>query len=164
MSTSWYYFSLCEFFTPAFHWILGDNKSPRVSRSHLSILTDRNNVVGWIVSILPLISNAYRPFSKLFLGRSKGTNYNCNKRWPRVPQLFKLSGKVLVFVCYISFFIIPRWSSGTAKCTRRNAFFFFFFFFFFFLLLLLLLLLLLVYHTHTHIHTYLYIYNDQLII
>ena len=40
-----------------FHWNLSNSKSPRVSRTLLSILTDLNIVVVWIVLIHPLISN-----------------------------------------------------------------------------------------------------------
>ena len=38
------------------HWGLSDNKSPQVSRTLLSILTDLNNVVMLMVSTSSLIS------------------------------------------------------------------------------------------------------------
>ena len=47
-----------------FHWCLNDNKSPQVSRTLLSILTDLNNGVVWMVSIRPPISNFSNPLSK----------------------------------------------------------------------------------------------------
>ena len=39
-----------------FHWSLGDNKSPKVSRNLLSILADLNNAVVKIISARPLSS------------------------------------------------------------------------------------------------------------
>ena len=47
-----------------FHWILSDNKSPRVSRTILSILVDLNNAVVWLVSARPPISKSSSPFTK----------------------------------------------------------------------------------------------------
>ena len=41
-----------------FHWSLSDSKSPQVSRTLLSILTDFSNVFVSIVSICPLISKS----------------------------------------------------------------------------------------------------------
>ena len=45
----YYYFTLCEFFTKflltVFHWSLSNTKSPQISRTFLSILTDLNNAV-----------------------------------------------------------------------------------------------------------------------
>ena len=46
-----------------FHLSLRD-KSPRVSRTLLSILTDLNKSVVWIVSIRSSISNSFSPLSK----------------------------------------------------------------------------------------------------
>ena len=47
-----------------FHWNLGYSKFPRVSRTLLNILVDFNNVVAWMVSIFPLISNSSSLLSK----------------------------------------------------------------------------------------------------
>ena len=47
-----------------FHWSLTDSKSFQISRTHLSILADLNNVVAWMVSIYPLI----------FMSFSRNTN------------------------------------------------------------------------------------------
>ena len=38
------------------HWRLSDNKSPKVSRTLLSILADLSNALVWIISTRPLIS------------------------------------------------------------------------------------------------------------
>ena len=47
-----------------FHWSLSDCKSSLVSRTLLSILTDFNNAIVWMVSARPPISNSSWPFSK----------------------------------------------------------------------------------------------------
>ena len=39
-----------------FHWSLSGSKFPQVSRTLLSILTDLNNAVDWMVPICSLIS------------------------------------------------------------------------------------------------------------
>ena len=44
-----------------FHWSLNDSKSPKVSRTLLSILLDLNNAVVWMVST-PFISKSSSPF------------------------------------------------------------------------------------------------------
>ena len=45
-------------------WSLSDSKSPHVTRTLLSILTDLHNVVVWMNSIFHLISNSSGPFFK----------------------------------------------------------------------------------------------------
>ena len=44
-----------------FYWILNDSKSPQVTTA---VLVDLINVVGWMVSILPLISCSTSPLYK----------------------------------------------------------------------------------------------------
>ena len=44
-----------------FHWSVSDSKSPQISRTLLSILADLYNVLVWMVSIRPLISNSSSP-------------------------------------------------------------------------------------------------------
>ena len=44
-----------------FHKSLSDSKSPKVSRTLLSILTDLNNAVVWMLSWRPLISESSSP-------------------------------------------------------------------------------------------------------
>ena len=41
-----------------FHWSLSDNKSPRVPRTFLSILTDLKNLTVWMFLVRRLISNS----------------------------------------------------------------------------------------------------------
>ena len=45
-----------------FHWSLSDSKSLQVSGTLLSILAILNNVVLWMVSTRPLISESSSPF------------------------------------------------------------------------------------------------------
>ena len=45
---------------------LNDNTSPHISRTLLNILADLNNVIVWMVLILPLISDSSSLFSKPF--------------------------------------------------------------------------------------------------
>ena len=46
-----------------FHWSLSDSKSPKVSRTLLSILVNLDNAVVWMVSTCPLISKSFSPFT-----------------------------------------------------------------------------------------------------
>ena len=46
-----------------FHWSLGDNKSPQISRIFLSIMDDLRNAVVWIVSTRTFISKSSTPLT-----------------------------------------------------------------------------------------------------
>ena len=68
--SDYYYFHFIQVFHTSFnwwlfHWCLTESKSPQVSRTLLSILTDFNNAVVWIVSILPLISSSSNIFQSI---------------------------------------------------------------------------------------------------
>ena len=71
-----------------FYRSLRYSKSSQVSRTLLSILADLNNVVVWMVSILPLISTSSSLFYKACGDHSKHTNYNCYHDHPHVPEFF----------------------------------------------------------------------------
>ena len=47
-----------------FYWSVGDSKSPYLSRNRLSILSDLNNAVVRMISILPVYINSSSPFTK----------------------------------------------------------------------------------------------------
>ena len=49
------------------HWSLSDSKSPQVTRTLLSILSDLNNAVVLIVSTCPLISKSSSPCANLLV-------------------------------------------------------------------------------------------------
>ena len=55
-----------------FFWSLSNSKSPQVSRTFLRILADPNNIVVWIVSARPPISNSSSSLSNL-LGTVRST-------------------------------------------------------------------------------------------
>ena len=61
----------------AYQWSLSNNKSPRVSRTLLSILADLNKAVVWMILISPPISNSSSLFLKLFgnVPTEPNTNY-----------------------------------------------------------------------------------------
>ena len=98
-----------------FYWSLSDSKSHQVSRTLLSILTDLNNAVVWMVSTRPLISKSSSPFINPFVTE------------PIAPIII---GIIVTFMFhsffnsqarsrYLSFFSFSinftLWSTGTAK-------------------------------------------------
>ena len=108
-----------------FHWSLRDNKSSQVSRTLLSILSDLNNVIVWIIPTRPLISKSSSPFNKSLL---------------TVPRALIKIGITVTFMFYSFFNSLARseylsffsfsfsftlWSPGTAKSTIRQVLFFF---------------------------------------
>ena len=68
-----------------FHWSLRDNKTPKVSKTLLSILADLNNAVVWMVTTRALISNSSRPFTNPLVTVTERTNYNWYHRHFHVP-------------------------------------------------------------------------------
>ena len=53
------------------HWSLSDSKSPQLSGTLLSILSDLNKDAAWMVSILPLVGGGSYPFAEVQLVYSK---------------------------------------------------------------------------------------------
>ena len=107
-----------------FHWSLSDSKSPKVSRTRLSILAILSNVVVWIVSTRPPTSKSSRPF---------------NNPLVIVPNAPITIGTIITFMFhsffnslarsrYLSFFSLSfrfiLWSVGTAKSTIFQILFF----------------------------------------
>ena len=110
---------------------LNDSKSPQVSRTLLSILTDLDNAVVWVVFARPLISKFFNPCISSFV------------TGPTAPIII---GITVIFMfhsfCsslarsrYLSLFSISfsftLWSAGTEKSTIRQVLFFSFFFFYY---------------------------------
>ena len=100
-----------------FHWSLSDSKFPQVSRTLLSILTNFNSVVVWMVSTRPLISKSSSPF---------------NNPLVIVPRALIIIGINVTFIFHIFFNSLARsrylssfllsfnftlWLAGTAKST-----------------------------------------------
>ena len=106
-----------------FHWSLRDNKSHRISRTHLSILVDLNNAVVWMVSIRPPISNLSSPLTKSLgtVTRAPITiGITVILILPRFLSSFARS-KYFSFFSFFSFSLIfTRWSSRTANSTIRQ--------------------------------------------
>ena len=103
-----------------FRWSLSDNKSPQVSRTLLSILTNLNNTVVWMVSTSPLIS------------KSSSSLINLLVTVPRAPITIGIRVHVFFYSLaksrYVSLFLLSfnfsQWSAGTAKSTIRQVLFF----------------------------------------
>ena len=87
-----------------FHWRLSKNKSTQVSRILLSILTDLNSAVIWVVSIRPQISNSYSPLANPLgiVPRAPVTTHSQFTRWS--------TGAAKSNIWYVVFFMYPpRW-------------------------------------------------------
>ena len=98
---------------------LSDSKSPRVSRTLLSILADLNNAVVRMLSTTPyiqILQSLYQSFGDC----TKSLNYNRSNRHFHVLQFFQFPSKVQVLVLLFVFFTL--WS---AKFTILQVLFFF---------------------------------------
>ena len=114
-----------------FQCSLSDSKSPRNSRTLLSILADFNNAVSWMVSIRLLISNSYSPFPKPLVAVATAPvaigitvtlmfhNTLCSLARSKYLSLFPFS------------LIFTQWFTERAKFTKRQVLFLVFFFFLF---------------------------------
>ena len=124
-----YIFFSLESFTPAlpdvfFYWSLSDGKSPQVSVTLLSFLTDFNNAVVWMVSTCPLIYKYSTPFTYL------------KETVPSAPTTIVITITLMFHILfsplarskYLSLFqlsfIVTLWSSETVKSTIRRVHFF----------------------------------------
>ena len=103
-----------------FHWSLSDSKSPQVSRTLLSILTDLNNALIWMVSTRPLISKSPCPLNNPSVPVPRAPTTICHFH---VPQLFQFPSKVTVYVLFTSF-NFTLWSVETANSTILQVLFF----------------------------------------
>ena len=92
-----------------FHWSLSDSKSPKGSRTLLSILAVLNNVVVWMVSTSPPTSKSSSPFSNPLV------------TVPNAP----ITVGIIVTCVFHSFF------NSLANSRYLSLFFFFFFFYIF---------------------------------
>ena len=101
-----------------FHWSFSYNKSPHVSRTLLSILTDLNNAVVWMVSARPLISKSSRPFinplvtvsgAPITNGITVTFTFHCLFVF---PALWQGVGTYLSFFFFFFFFSFTPWSAG----------------------------------------------------
>ena len=111
---------------------LSDSKSPRVSRTLLSILANLNNALVWMVTTCPHISKSFSLFTKSLVDVSSALIttgitvtflYHCS--YSRLARSWYLSRFSLSFN-------FTLWSAWTATSTIWQVLFFFFFSFFFF--------------------------------
>ena len=113
-----------------FHWSLSDSKSPQVSRTLLSILTDLNNDIckldGFCLSYFQVLQFLYQSFGDCI----KSTNYKWYHRNFHVPQFFNSRTKSRSLFFFIVYFSFTLWSVGRVKSTIRQVLLFFCFFFF----------------------------------
>ena len=104
-----------------FHWSTSDNKSLQVAGTHLSILTDLNNAVVWMVTIRPLIftSIRLRYQAPIIIGITVTHMFDCFflVLWqgPSISLSLSLSSLSLNFTL---------WSAVTLKSAIRQVFFF----------------------------------------
>ena len=98
-----------------FHWSLSGNKSPRDSRTHLSILADYNNAVVWMVPILPIISI----FSSNFFPSPRGTIHIITTALLS-SHVLRILLLVQVYIYLFAFFYFHF--DETAKFTRWPVF------------------------------------------
>ena len=106
------------------HWSLCDSKSPHVSKSLVSILTDLNNTVIWMVSTRPLVSILF-----ISLINPLGTVPCASAEIGiTVTFMFHSSLSSLARPMYLSFFSLSfsftLWSAGTVKSTFPQVLFF----------------------------------------
>ena len=117
------------------HWSLSDSKSPQVFKTLLSILTDLNHAVVWMVSTRLLIFKSSCP---------------CTNHLMTVPRALITIGIIVTFMCHSSFNSLARsrdlfvfshsfdctlWSAGTAKSTILQLLYLFIYLFYFLFIL-----------------------------
>ena len=107
-----------------FLWSLIDSKSPQVSRTLLSILTDLNSIVVWMVSTRPIISKSSSPFNNPSVTvRGAQIIIGIN-----VTFMFHSCFNFQARSKYLSFFSLTfnftHWSAGTANSTILQVLFF----------------------------------------
>ena len=86
-----------------FHWSLRDNKSPKVSRTLLSILAVLNNVVVWIVPTLPPTSKSSCLFKNPLVTVSKAPITIGIIVTFMFLSFFQFSSKVEVLILLVTF-------------------------------------------------------------
>ena len=122
-----------------FHWVLRDCKSPKISRTLLSILADFNNAIIWFVSIRSPIPNSSSPLSKLLVTVPSTPNTICITDTLIFYSFLSsqaLSKYLSLFFFFSIFFIFTQWTTGKAKFSIQQVLFCFVFYCFVFLLIM----------------------------
>ena len=126
----YYYYYTCERFSLQLypmisHWSLNDSMSPQVSRTLLSILTDLNKAVVWMVSTPPIISKS----SSIIINVLTTLTIAPITIDITVSLMFHRFFNSLAMSRYSSFFSFSfnftLWSAGTTKSTICQVRFFF---------------------------------------
>ena len=100
-----------------FHWSVSGSKFPQISRTFLSIVPDLNNVLVWMVTSRPPISNSSKPLdivaiTPVIIGTT-------------VIIMFHSFISSLATSKYLSLFwlslIFPLWSAETEKVTISRS-------------------------------------------
>ena len=113
-----------------FHWSLSDSKPHRVSRTLLSILTDFNNAVIWMVSTRRLISKSSTPFNNpLVTVPTVPITIGINVTFIFHSFFFNFLARSWYLSFFLFSFNFTLRSAGIAKSIILKVFFFFFFFF-----------------------------------
>ena len=90
-----------------FHWSLSESKSPQVSGTLLSIPTDLNNVVLWIVSTRPLISMSFNCCTNpLVIVASAPITISVTVNL-MFHSFFRFSSKVQILTSLFAYFLLP---------------------------------------------------------
>ena len=101
-----------------FHWSLSDSKSPQVSRTLLSILTDSNNAILWMVLIHPPNSNSFNSLSWfLEIVLSMPITLGITITLMFQSFLSSLASSKYLSLFLLSFIFFTLWSTGMAKST-----------------------------------------------
>ena len=111
----------------AFYWSLSYSKFPQVSRTLLSILTDLNYAVVWIVSTYPLIYKLSDSFTKpLGIVSSVAIIISITIIF-MFPSFFSSLARSKYLSLYSLSFIFTLWSARTAKSTIWQVLIFFYY-------------------------------------
>ena len=94
---------LNQHYLMVFHWSLTDRKSSQIFGTLLSISTDLNNAVVWMVSNRPLVSKSSSPCTKSFGDDNKCANYNWYHRHFRNSIVFHFSCRVYEYISLLAF-------------------------------------------------------------
>ena len=106
-----------------FHWRLSDSKSPRVSRTLLSILAVFNNAVVWMVSTRSPTSKSSWPLNNTLVTVRKAPITIGIIVTFMFHSFFNSLARLRYLSLFSHSFSLILWSAGTAKSTIFQIFF-----------------------------------------
>ena len=117
-----------------FHWSLSDSKSRQVSRTLLSILTNLNNAVIWMVCTCPLITKSHSPcYNPLVTPPSPSITIDFTVTFMFQGFFSSLARSRYLSLFLFFFFSSSRFFSVVSRNYSAGSFFFFFFLLFYWL-------------------------------